>query len=507
MKLNDDLLQDKLQSQATYIRELERRNELLTEYIAQLKSRTFGTSADKLKFLATQPSLFNEGEQVSDATPEVEESEKLSQVSAHKRKKGGRRALPEDLPRVTVVYDLPENEKVCCECDQPMERIGVDTTEKLEYVPATIRVVVHERPKYGCKQCECAPKQASPEPQAIPKSIATASLLSHVLVSKFIDATPLYRQEQQWKRLGIEISRALLSNWVVKCGDLLFILWLMMREDLRCAPLVQADETRLQVLKEPGRSFDQQSYMWLFQSGPPKKRIILYHYAPTRAGGVPTTMLGDVFHGYLQTDGYSGYHDICSRTGVTGVGCWAHARRKFVDAGKIVQKRGLAHDAVAMIAMLYAVEKQAKEMSDVDRHALRLEKAKPVLDKFKAWLDEHQKRVIPKSALGKAITYARNEWARLTAYLEDGRIEIDNNAAERSIKPFVIGRKNWLFCNATSGASASAVIYSLLQSAKANALPVSDWMTYVLKELPKCTTDEEKTSLLPHRFDVNRLNS
>lgn len=507
MKLNDDLVQEKLQSQAAYIRELERRNELLTEYILQMERRTFGASADKLKFLATQPSLFNEAEQVSDATAEVEESERITQVSAHKRNKGGRKALPENLPRETVVHDLPDHEKVCCECHQAMERIGVDTTEKLEYVPATVRVVVHERPKYSCKQCECAPKQASPEPQAIPKSIATASLLSHVLVSKFIDATPLYRQEQQWKRLGIEISRALLSNWVVKCGDLLFILWLLMRDDLRGAPLVQADETRLQVLKEAGRTADQQSYMWLFQSGPPGKRIILYHYAPSRAGEVPSKMLGEAFSGYLQTDGYSGYHDICSRPNVTGVGCWAHARRKFVDAGKIVQKRGLAHDAVAMISMLYAVEKQAKEMSDIERHALRMEKARPVLEQFKAWLDEHEKIVIPKSALGKAITYARNEWTRLTTYQEDGRIEIDNNAAERSIKPFVIGRKNWLFCNAASGATASAVIYSLLQSAKANELPVSDWMTFVLKELPRCTTVEEKISLLPHRFDVNRLNS
>jgi len=372
---------------------------------------------------------------------------------------------------------------------------------------------VHERPKYACKCCECAPKQAKPAPQAIPKSIATAALLAHILMSKFMDATPLYRQEQQWKRLGIELKRALLSSWTVKCGVLLACLWDMMQKDLQAYDYIQADETPVQVLHEKDRTAKQKSYMWLFQGGPPKKRIILYHYAPTRAATVPDEILGDGFRGYLQTDGYAGYHAICARDGVTGLGCMAHARRKFVDAGKIVKRRGLAHEAHAMIQQLYAVESQAKKCAKEDenftfddRKVLRLEKAKPVLDKFKEWLDTHVDDVLPKSAVGKAISYTRNEWSRLISYLEDGRLEIDNNGGERSIKPFVIGRKNWLFCNTASGATASAVIYSLLQSAKANELPLNEWLTFVLEELPRCTTDDERKTLLPHNFDVHRLD-
>lgn len=501
-------LQAEVSKQVFLNAELQQENTLLKEMILQLKSRKFGASADRLD-VPNQMNLFNEAEAVLEQQPDVDEPAEVP-VKAYKR--GGRRKLPDALPRVTIVHDIPEADKQCDECHQLMPVCSVDRTEKLKYVPATMLVEVHERPKYACKTCECAPKQAKPAPQAIPKGIATASLLSHILISKFIDATPLYRQEQQWKRLGIDLKRALLSSWTVKCGVLLFRLWELMQKDLQACDYIQADETPVQVLHEEGRTVSQKSYMWLFQGGPPKKRMILYHYAPTRESTVPADILGAGFRGYLQTDGYCGYHAICRLDEVTGLGCMAHARRKFVDAGKIVKRRGLAHEAHGMIQQLYAVESLAKKRAEEDeaftsddRKALRLEKAKPVLDKFKQWLDVHVNDVLPKSALGKAITYARNEWSRLIVYLEDGRLEIDNNGGERSIKPFVIGRKNWLFCNTASGATASAVIYSLLQSAKANELPLNEWLTFVLEELPRCTTDDERRSLLPHNFDVHRL--
>jgi len=503
------LLQKQVESQALFIAELEQEITLLKEMNAQFRNRKFGASADRID-IAKQPDLFNEAEAVIAQQDDVDEPTEVV-VAAHKR--GGRRKFPKSLPRVTIVHDIPEADKQCDECHQQMTMIGVDRTEKLKYVPATLEIEVHERPKYGCKTCECAPKQAKPAPQAIAKSIATASLLSHVLISKFIDATPLYRQQQQWKRLGIDLGRSLLSSWVVKCGVLLLCLWELMQQDLQAFDYVQADETPVQVLHEEGRLASQKSYMWLFQCGPPGKRIILYHYAPTRAASVPADMLGESFRGYLQTDGYSGYHAVCSREGVSGVGCMAHARRKFVDAAKVHKRRGLAHEAIAMIGRLYAVEKLAKTHAENDkdfsfenRKVLRLQKARPILNTFKQWLDQHKDDVVPKSAIGKAMTYARNEWSRLIVYLEDGRIEIDNNGAERSIKPFVIGRKNWLFCNTASGAMASAVIYSLLQSAKANDLPLMAWLTFVLEELHRCTNNEERRALLPHHFDIRRLN-
>jgi len=502
------LLQKQVASQALFITELEQEITRLKEMIAQFQNRKFGTGADRID-IAKQPDLFNEAEAVIEQVDEVVEP---TEVVVAVRKRGGRRKLPKSLPRVTIVHDLPEADKQCCDCNQPMTVIGVDRTEKLKYIPATLEVEVHERPKYGCKTCECSPVQARPAPQALPKSIATASLLAHVLISKFIDATPLYRQQQQWKRLGIDLGRSLLSSWVVKCGVLLFCLWELMQQELQASDYVQADETPVQVLHEEGRLASQKSYMWLFQCGPPGKRMILYHYAPTRAASVPGDILGKSFRGYLQTDGYSGYHAICSCEDVTGTGCMAHVRRKFVDAAKLHQRHGLAHEAVAMIGRLYAVEKLAKVRAEQDesftfddRKVLRLEKAVPILNEFKQWLDQHKNDVVPKSAIGKAMTYARNEWSRLIVYLEDGRIEIDNNAAERSIKPFVIGRKNWLFCNTASGAKASAVIYSLLQSAKANDLPLIAWLIFVLEELPSCTDDEQRRALLPYNFDIRRL--
>lgn len=500
------LLQENAQLRAqntAYEQEVERLKEMVTALLqaryAPRKDMPFNDGRR-----VTLP-VFDEAEALTAAEPEEEE---LKQVAAHTRRKpGGRRKLPENLPRETVVHDLPEEEKTCQCCQQPLTQIGVDSTEKLEYVPASVKVVVHERPKYGCKSCESAPKQARPEPQAIPKGIATASLLAYILISKFIDAIPLYRQEQQWQRLGIDLGRSLMSGWVIKCGTLLMVLWELMRQDLRESGLVQADETPVQVLREENRTAAQKSYMWLFQCGPPNRRIILYHYAPSRSSDVPADILGENYRGFLQSDGYAGYHSICARQGVTGVACLAHIRRKFVEVTKLHKKKGLAHEAVGMIRHLYAVEKQAKrmQMSAEQRHQLRQEKASPVMAEFKRWLDQHQPEVPPSLKLGKAFTYAQNEWDRMTHYLDDGRIEIDNNAAERAIKPFVIGRKNWLFCNTPAGATTSAVIYSLLQSAKANNLPLLKWMSFVLRELPRCTTDEQRRALLPHRFDPSRL--
>ncbi len=481
----------------------------LNEMIRLMQINKYGRKADQVDYDELQlqlPNLFNEAESLTATMPEVDEAETIPEHT--RRKCGGRRKLPENLLRETVVHDLPEEKKLCDGCGHTMKQIGMDSTEKLEYQPATLKVMVHERPKYGCPECECAPKQAKPEPQPIPKSMATSSLLAYILISKFIDATPLFRQEKQWRRLGIDLGRALLSSWVVKCGDLLQVLWDLMQEDLRQSDFVQADETTLQVLKEKGRSAAQKSYMWLFQCGPPDKRIILYHYAPTRAGAVATDFLGRHYRGYLQTDGYSGYHVMCAYEDVIGVACMAHIRRKFADAAKLHKgKPGLAHEAVAIIKRLYAIERYAKEqkMTPEQRYELRQEKSKPIMNAFKQWLDQHQPEVPPSLKTGQAFTYAQNEWERMTHFLDDGRIDIDNNAAERSIKPFVIGRKNWLFCNTANGARASAVIYSLLQSASANDLPLLSWLTFVLKELPRCTTDDERRSLLPHRFDVSRL--
>lgn len=466
--------------------------------------RRFAASSEKQKYPG-QHELFDEAEAEAtadedDGDAETEQAETVP-VDGHARKKPGRKPLPEDLPRVEVIHDLAEDEKVCSADGHPLHCIGQETTEQLDIVPARVQVIQHVRYKYGCRHCETGVTTASMPPQVIPKSIATAGLLAWVAVSKYADALPLYRQATIFDRLRAGISRATLANWMVRVGEAVQPLIALMRADLATSRVIQMDETPVQVLKEPDSPPTSKSYMWVSMSGAYDPAIILYDYDPSRSQAVPARLLEGYQGGYLVTDAYKGYGPVIDQNDIIGIGCWAHARRKFDEAQKVQgkHKTGKAQFALNEIRKLYAIEKQLEEKPPDEKRKVRQARAGPILKKFRAWLDKSLDQVPPKTVLGKALRYADSEWDRLVRYLDDGELPIDNNRCENTIRPFVMGRKNWLFSNSQEGAHASAAIYSLIESAKHNGFEPYQYLRYILEVLP-ITEEEELGELLPHNL-------
>jgi len=354
-----------------------------------------------------------------------------------------------------------------------------------------------------------AVKIAPAPEQLIPKSIATPGLLAYVFTSKFVDHLPFYRQEGQFKRIGVDLSRATMANWAIKVPERCHPLLSLLQAEMLAGPLVQIDETTVQVLKEPGRENTKKSYMWLFRGGPPEKPTLVFQYHPTRSGQVPSDYLRD-YEGYIQTDGYAGYNALGRKKGIIHVGCWAHARRKFIEvqnAAKKIKKRksktGSADVALNYIRKLYAIEKRAKSLDYTPEQIFmdRQEKARPILDEFKKWLDKRSLQTPPKGLLGKAISYSLNEWKKLVRYLDNGLLRPDNNLAENAIRPFVVGRKNWLFSGSPKGAEASAALYSLIETAKANGLEPYLYLRCLFELLPSAQTSDHYKALLPQYID------
>ncbi|AWX99279.1 transposase [Marinomonas primoryensis] len=448
-----------------------------------------------------QGELFDESE--NDSQEDSADVETDSQTVSYTRTKPKRKPLPKDLPRETVVVDVTESDKTCACCQTPLHRIGEDTSEKLEFLPAQLKVIETVRPKYACRQCEKSEvtttiKQASIPPSIIPKGIATPSLLSQVITGKFQYSLPLYRQEAMFKQYGIELSRQTMSDWMLKCSSALQPLYDRLHTILLEQSVIQADETTLNVIKEARSS----CYMWLYctgKDGPDKQspipNIVLYDFQPTRSAQCAIDFLQG-FDGYLNVDGYQAYES----TNATLAGCWAHARRKFIEAEKGMPKgkSGKATVAINHIKKLYAIEVLAKQQGTTEEVLqMRQEKAPAILATYKAWLEKSAQQVPPKTLLGKAIQYNLNQWNKLTVYLTDGQINIDNNRAERAIKPFVIGRKNWLFANTGKGAISSAILYSAIETAKANGLIPYDYLVKLFEELPKRQSTVGLDDLLP----------
>lgn len=437
---------------------------------------------------------------------EQESEEKKVEIPAHLRKKKGRKPLPEDLPRVEVVHDIAEEEKVC-PCGAELSRIGEETSEKLDLIPAIIRVIKHIRPKYSCKSCEGVEdegptvKIAPVPPQIIPKGIASGGLLAHILCAKFEDALPFYRQEKQFARLGVDLNRAAMCSWAMKVASHSIPLIELLKKDLLSGPLINADETTIQVLDEPGRSPTSKSYMWVYSGGVSSSPVLLYEYHPRRSGDVAAAMLQN-YTGAVQTDGYKGYNFLDTKDEVIHLGCWAHARRKFIEADKARPKKsksGSTTIALKFIKDLYNVERTAKRkgLEGEGLVVYRQKYAAPLLEKFKQWLDKKSLVTTPQSLLGKAVSYTLKQWQRLEAYIEVGTATPDNNLAENAIRPFVVGRKNWLFAGTPGGAKASAVIYSLIETAKANKLDVYRYLRFLFEKLPLAQNEEEYRKLLP----------
>jgi transposase len=496
----------------------------LEEQLRLFKNELFGRSSEKRhEPHPDQMPLFEGGD--DQAANDTQTSEDTIVIAAHARKRRGRKALPKDLPRIDIIHDLSEEEKQC-DCGQHKDCIGQDVSEKLDFIPARLQVERHIRLKYACKSCEGVEDDgptvmiAPPPVQLIPKSNSTAGLLAHIAVSKFADAVPLYRQQNIFGRLGIDLPRAVMAKWMVKAAICCAGLIDLLREDIRSGPLIGIDESPLQVLNESGRDNTTKSYMWVYRGGQPDRPTLLYQYHRTRSGRVALDFLVD-YHGYIQSDDFSGYDHLDQNPNIVHLGCWAHARRKFVKVVKVRKKhrskranpKSLADEALDYIGNLYQIEKEAKrrQLDTMQIYQLRQEKVKPLLDKFKGWLETNLSLTPPKGLLGKAISYTLSNWKKLLIYLEDGRLRPDNNLVENAIRPFVVGRKNWLFAGSPDGARASATFFTLIETAKANGLEPYAYLRHIFEKLPLAQTEQDLKDLLPQNIDptciaINNLN-
>ena len=492
----------------------------LQERIRLLQKELFGRSTEKrpLPEDAKQLKLFNEVEVFCpQADAEDEEVAQTMEIPAHTRKKPKRKPLPEDLPRVDDIHDLSEEEKVCA-CGTLLSRIGQEESEKLDIVPAKIQVIRHIRYKYACKNCEGVEddgptvKVAPMPPQIIDKGMATPGLLAYIATAKYADSLPLYRQEKVFARHGIELSRVTMAGWMVKSAQACEPVMDLLHKVVLSGPVINADETSVQVMKEPGRANTSKSYMWVFRGGPIEKPAVLFRYSPTRAGDNARKMLKG-YEGYVHSDGFAGYNILeTNGSPIRLLGCMAHVRRKFV---KVIDARGRAGPsktgsaevALSYIARLYEVEKYAarNELSSEAIYELRQERSGPILEEFKAWMDKRVDQTPPKSLLGKAFTYALTHWNRVVRYLEDGRLKPDNNAAENAIRPFVVGRKNWLMAGHPNGANASATLYSLIETAKACGLEPYRYLRFLFEKIPYASTSADYKALLPQAVDPAQL--
>jgi len=504
---------------ARELRQLKAQNAVLQEQIHLLLHKRFGANSEK--YHAEQSDLFNEAEvyaeesgeaeasaiDVESAVPEAQAETAVAseQPAPHKP---GRKALPAELPRVEIVHDLPEDQRHCSE-GHALKEIGVEISEQLDIIPAKIQVLRHIRKKYACPCCQAEVKTAPLPPQPIPKSNASPGLLAYVATSKFVDALPLNRQSKLFARIGAELNRATLANWMIRSGQLIQPLINLLEDQLLHYPVLQMDETSVQVLKEPDRLAQSQSYIWVRRGGPPEQAVVLFHYAPSRSQAVADQLLQG-FSGTVQTDGYIAYAAVCAKNGLRHAGCWPHARRHFDEAlkatGKGQAKAGKASKALEMIQKLYRVETQIRHLPTADKYRIRQAQAVPLLNEIKAWADVMLTQVAPSSLIGKALAYLGKQWASLIVYCEDGRLEIDNNRIERAIRPFVIGRNNWIFSDTVNGAKASANLYSLIETAKLNGLEPYRYLRHIFVELPKAQTLADIERLLPWAVDQVYIN-
>lgn len=495
-------LEDTCKLQAQQIEELTAKLNWYEEQFRLSQQKRFGASSEQTD--SNQLSIFNEAEK--EFRPKKEEPTIEEITYKRKRTKGLNKKSFDDLPVEVIEYKLEEEDKLCPVCDYPLHEMSKEIRKELKIIPAQVKIVEHVRYVYACRQCEkeniSTPVITAKMPNPVLKgSFVSPSLMAYIMNRKYCEAIPLYRQEQQFGNFGIDLSRQNLANWIIHgANDWLKYIYDRLHKTLLKETILHADETTMQVLSEEGKKPTSKSYMWLYASGKHSKQIYLYEYQPSRASKHPENFLKG-FKGFLQTDGYPGYNEVSD---VIQVGCFAHARRGFKDALKALPKDAIisnttAKEGVDFCNELFEVEKVLKDLSPQNRYDKRLEQSKPVLDDFFLWLKTKEKQVLPKSALGKAIKYCLNQWRKLETFILDGRLEISNNRAERAIKPFVIGRKNFLFSKSPRGATASAITYSIIETSKANNLNPFYYLNYLFEKLPNTDLKnmDELDKLLP----------
>jgi transposase len=486
--------------------------------VALLEYRKYGRSSEKF-VNPHQGTLFNEPETILDQSSESGDDEQEEDLRpGSENKKGGasskkrRRKLeiPENIERQTEIHDLSEAEKICPCCGKDMCQIGKDITEKADLIPAKLIAKQDIYLKYACKDsaCDGKPKQAPRPETAIGKVMATTALMAFIAAQKYNLGVPLYRLEDLFANLGIKISRCLMSLWMIKVAEALRPIYLTLEENLLARDYIHIDETGLQVLQEPGKSATSKSYMWVRRSGesrgPP---IILYDYDASRSSKVAARLLRG-FKGYLQSDDYVGYTTVDnSSENITHLLCWDHSRRYFWEAYQAIpmkkRKNSASEQALKLIKKLYKLEKGIKNKTDEEILKVRTTEAREVLNKLKNLCDHHRPSLGSDTPTAKAIDYMTDNWEKLQIYLEVPFLNISNGPAERAVRPFALGRKAWLFCKTPRGAEASAILYSLVVTAKANGRDPLEYLQSALDGIALVKTADDLEALLPTSTMVN----
>ena len=480
---------------ALYAEEVDR----LREMIVQMQKQAFGPRSERWETEEQGKLLLNEveveaakpadGETAGEETaaPPVDAGE--VKVAAHTKKRGHRRPLPEHLKREIVEVELPEDQRFDAQ-GNALKVVGKEISEKLCYEPAKITVIEYHRFRYGVDAGEPV-KTAPPVPSIIPKGIATASLIAAIVTAKYADGLPLYRQEEIFLRQEIDLSRSSMARWVVQAAMAARPIWNLLEERLMQSHYVACDETHVQVLKEDGRKAESKSWMWLRTNPSDTEKIILFDYDPHRSGEVAKRLLMN-FEGILQCDGYGAYNAVEKQPGLTRIGCNMHGRRGFKKAADGAPKsKKLAAIGLKYYRALYAIETEARDLSWQKRYEYRLEKATPIWTEFKTWAEETRKKVPRRSSIGDALHYFIGEYDYLVGYLLNGELEMDNGHAERMIKNFAIGRKNWMFSDTPEGADASALFYSFVVTAKVNGVNPYEALKTIFTELPLARTVDD----------------
>jgi transposase len=476
---------------------------LLEEALRFLKADKYGASREKLGVAPGQRGLFNEAEATLELTEAVGVEPALRATPLRETRpaaaNAGRKALAAHLPRIEVRHELPALERMCA-CGATLQEIGAETAEQLDYVPAKVQVIRHVRPKYACACCHSGVKIAPVPAHLLPRSNAAPGLLAHLITAKYVDSLPLHRQERIFARHGVALPRATQAAWIIAVAQQLQPLVNLMDERLRASGYIRIDETPVQVLNSE-KSANREHWMWVRVAGPPGQRLILFDYDASRGAQVAERLLEGA-SGYVQSDGYAVYDGVSARLHLTHAGCMAHARRRFFEAiqalPKPEQKRETAaHEIVRRIDALYAIEREIKALSPEARAAERQKSAAPLLNALHDFARSLEQQTLPSGKLGEALAYLLKQWPKLLRYVEDGRLAIDTNLAENAIRPFALGRRNWLFADTVKGARASASLYGIVETAKANGLEPYAYLRRLFEQLPHATTVADFEALLP----------
>jgi len=488
-----------LDQQSTELKNQQVLINILEEKLRLMNQRKFGASSEKN--LSQQDWLADEAETLADGEPDPDDGEIAPEQEPEKkpRKKTRHKGFSPKLPRTQQYLYLSDEER-----DGAIDTFFVKVKEELDIIPAQVQVIeiMQEKAVYRDEDGERSIKSAERPAHPIGKSVASINLLAWLVIAKYADGLPLYRLEKILARYGGEITRTTLANWIIRLSLTMQPLLARLETQLMLADYIQGDETRLQVLKEPGMAPTGDKWIWVMRGGPPGRTVVMFNYDKSRGGAVAERLLTNFTGRYFQSDGYSGYDKPCAAKGLVHLGCMDHGRRKVVEAIKTQPKPLKGKPSVAMVLLshidaLYRLERQWSELDDDERYEQRQKLTVPKLAKLKRWLDEKQPKIAPDTLTRKAINYLINQWDHLVRYCEHGQLRISNVLAENAIRPFAVGRRTWLFSDSPNGAKASAAMFSLIESAKANNVEPYAYMKYVVGNIAAADTDEALDALMP----------